>query len=162
MCETSTLDKNIMKLFPQIVAFILLVSGCATKTFLPQKSLSKDYGSVTVIRKYAEPTAFNIYVFLDGTKAASISNRSHATFSVPVGEHLLKFDWPKTASSTEFETKIDITGYSEHYFYVSQDIELSDFNFVIGYISYNVSEKLYVAKITSDQAKEILSQVKKK
>ena len=121
---------------------------------------------MTVIREYAEPTVFNIYVFLDGTKAASISNRSYAAFSVPVGEHLLKFDWPKTASSTEFETKIDITEYSEHYFYVSQDIELSNFSFlgaaVIGYVSYNVSEKLYVAKITSKQAKEILSQIKKK
>jgi hypothetical protein len=78
-----------------------LLTGCATKAYLPTYTDSPDYGTITLMRVDAEPSAPKLSVFAGKMKAASIRNMSMVTFSLPVGEYSLSIDWPQTPISFE-------------------------------------------------------------
>lgn len=156
-----------MKILISLFALASLLCGCATtESYLPEKPISKEFGKITVIREYAEPTAFAVLVFLNEEKAAAISNKSYVSFSVPKGEHILRFAWPKTASSGEFKAKIQVSEYSEHFFYVAQNIEIDNVDYirtaVSGIMNADISEDLRVAEITPTQAAEIIKRMNTK
>ena len=137
-----------------LVASIFL-SGCATLVYLEEKPVSDDYGKVTVIREYAEPTAFRIKVLVDGELAAVIKNKSYVTFSLPAGDHKLKFDWPATGSDTELEFDFKLNGLEYKYYNISQIINLNICLLVI-----KTSEYLQVREYSIDDGKKVIKSIK--
>jgi hypothetical protein len=109
------MDK-IMKILP-VFLFVGLLTGCATRVYLPTYADSPYYGTITLTRDGTEPTASKLHVFVDGDKAASIRSRSYATFSLPTGKHTLTVDWPATASTPENKFPITLKG-KEHKYYM--------------------------------------------
>ena len=105
----------VLKVRISLLLLVAFFTGCATRVYLPDEPLSAGVGKVTIIREYAEPTAFACIALLDGEKAATISNRSFATFSASAGKHTLKIDWPKTTSKTEFAANVEIRGFAPQY-----------------------------------------------
>ena len=79
-----------------ILPAISLLTGCGPTTALFSLNSPNDTEAiVTFIRPYLTPTAFAIEIFVDGEKAAKLSNRSSVSFSVPAGDHEIVLDWPK-------------------------------------------------------------------
>ena len=72
----------------------LLISGCATKTYAPAAKLSPDETRAVFIRQCAAPSAWNVFVDVDGKRAASIANNAYSIFAVPPGPHEIKIKWP--------------------------------------------------------------------
>jgi hypothetical protein len=106
-----------MKSILLIVAFTALAS-CATTTYAPKT----DTGTTAVfIRLRAEPTAWNVAVTVDGKKAASIGNKSHARFSVTPGIHQVVIDWPSLAGQHDLYKTIDFVAGTTSYFLITAD-----------------------------------------
>ena len=147
--------KKITTAIPTVLIGLFL-NGCATKVYMTEYVDDSRYGKITFIREYAEPTAFKLNIFADGQKAASIKNKSYATFSLPVGAHKLKVDWPATASSVEVEIPVTLKGMEHKYFYASQSVDVSNFRASGMGVAYDVSENLQVIEINPTDAQKVM------
>lgn len=72
-----------------------LLTGCVSTTaYFRLNPPNEKEATVQFIRPYLVPTGFPLQIFVNGKKAARLSNRAHISFSVPAGEHEILLDWP--------------------------------------------------------------------
>jgi hypothetical protein len=138
-----------------IVMLLALASGCATTTYAPAPNA--DSGpSVVFIRQHAEPTAWNVAVLVDGTKAASISNNSYSRFSVEPGRHLVTLHWPALSSQPDASAQVEFPKNQTLYFLVTGSSRLTG----TGYHTLIFSSSTALVPIQRTQAEALLDEMK--
>ena len=131
--------------------------GCATTVSEQTHASSPTDGKITLIREYAEPAAFNISVSIDDQKVASIKNKSHATFSVSEGSHILKLEWPPlVASEKDFPDRIKMGANEHKYYKISQNVSALDANA----LTVKATEPLMIKELSAKDAEGIISKLK--
>jgi hypothetical protein len=102
-----------------IFLLCFLVSGCATSTYFKQNPPNEKEALVYFIREYAEPTAWNLDILVDGQQAASLSNKSYTSFSVPAGRRAIRLEWASfLAGGAAINTHLAFRGNDSRYFLI--------------------------------------------
>ncbi|WP_375773178.1 DUF2846 domain-containing protein [Archangium gephyra] len=114
-----------------ILLLCVLVSGCATSTYFKQNPPNEKEALVYFIRKRAEPTAWQIYVFVDGQQAASLANASYTRFSVPAGRRSIRLEWASfMAGGADIKnTDFDFRGNDSRYFLIEGSTSVGAYNY---------------------------------
>lgn len=102
-----------------VAVLCLLGSACASTTSMPLNAPSANETTVYFIRQHAEPSAWNLNVSIDGTKVASVANRSYVAFSAPSGTHALALTWPLLAGGADVSGNVTLAAGQAQYFVMS-------------------------------------------
>jgi hypothetical protein len=142
-----------------VILLMLINAACSTSTYMPLNPLNAKQARVYVIRDYAEPTAWNLWVDVDGKRAASLSNRSFAAFSADLGTHQFLFDWPPVASSVQLDTTIDLHESKNYYFVIKGRAALTGYvpNFNGATLYFN--EQIEMLEIEESEATILLGKL---
>ncbi len=124
-----------------------LLVGCASVSYRPLPKPGENAAAVYFIRQRAEPTAWNLWIYLDGEKAASLSNDSYVAVGVPSGPHKILFDWPPLAAKVTLEVPVNIEPQTARYFLVSGRIALSGISSAYRGIIMNFDESLQLREL---------------
>lgn len=103
-----------------LAALLILGStSCSSTANWPLNPISEDESVVHIVRARTEPTAWNLYIMVDGVQAASVANESSVSFSAPPGRHALSIDWPALSGGPPLSTEVSLEAGKEHYFVIS-------------------------------------------
>lgn len=97
----------------------LVLTGCASQSYSPIGTPDPSKAIVHVVRERAEPTAWNMYVDVDGQRVGSLADSSTVAFTATAGERKFLFSWPILAGSVKLEAPITLNAGSTYYFVVS-------------------------------------------
>ena len=138
-----------------IVILLALASGCATTTYAP---VPKDESgtSAVFIRQHAEPTAWNVAVLIDGTKAASISNSSYSQFSVEPGRHLVAVHWPALSGQVDVAGEVEFPRNQTSFFLLTGKSRLTG----TGYHALYFSMSTALVSLHRNEAETLLHEMK--
>jgi hypothetical protein len=137
------------------VLLLALLSGCTTTNYAPPPVSGSPSTTAVFIRERAEPLAWNVSVYIDDRKMASIANRSSATFAVPPGKHSFKLDWPALAGQLDLSGDLELLPNETAYFLVAGDFEFTGMTYKA--IKYNQSVGLI--PLTRAEADRILGEL---
>lgn len=132
-----------------------VVPGCATTTYAPAPKGESGTAAV-FIRQNAEPTAWNLSVLIDGTKAASISNGSYSRFSVEPGRHMVHVHWPALSSQVDVSGQVDFPKDQTSYFLLTGKSRLTG----SGYHALYFSMSTAFVPLTKNEAEPLLQEIK--
>ena len=138
-----------------LVILLALASGCATTTYAPTPKAESGTSAV-FIRQNAEPTAWNVAVLIDGTKAASISNSSYSHFSVEPGRHLVAVHWPALSGQVDVSGEVEFPKDQTSFFLVTGRSRLSGAGYHVLYFSLSTA----LVPLKKSEAEALLSEMK--
>lgn len=131
-----------------------LMTGCATTIYAPNIK-NENTAQVHILRQNAQPTLWNLGIYIDGKKVASLANKAYATFIVPAGEHNLALKWPILAGQINTSGKITLKPKQSHYYIVT-----SSYGFSGGtYNSIGINSSISLTKISPSEAEGILPEL---
>lgn len=149
----------------RLVSLLLLfasIGGCGTAIYAPEVG-GENISTVTFIRQRAEPTAWNVDVYIDKKKYASIANESFATFLVKPGAHRFEILWPFLAGQVDLDGDLNFDKGKHHYYLITADYTITGSRLVpvMGVaIYYNSSVGLI--PLEKSQAEKIIQAIEEK
>jgi hypothetical protein len=107
-----------------VLSFVatIALTGCVSSTYVTRRDPDPADAKVYLIRQSAQPYAWNLYVFLDRQKVASISNHSYVTFAFPAGEHALHAEWPRMAGNVRVDGTMTLKPGATYYFVITGSV----------------------------------------
>jgi len=148
--------------FRLLAIIAILLSACSTTATLPLNSPSETEAVVYLIRERAEPTAWNLGVYLDGAQVASLANNSYVAFSVPVGKKQLLLKWPPLAGKAQLETPIEFQPKQTRYLVVTGQVRLGGVSSAYQGTTLHWNESLQMIEVPSSIGEQLLGKLGKK
>jgi len=139
-----------------------ILSACAMTASLPLNPPSETEAVVYLIRERAEPTAWNLGVYLDGTQVASLANNAYVAFSVPVGKKQLLLKWPPLAGKAQLETPVEFKPKQTRYLVVTGQVRLGGVSSAYQGTTLHWNESLQMIEVPSSIGEQLLGKLGKK
>ena len=130
-----------------IIVFCFILQGCTSTIYVSSNEPNETQALVYFIRQRAEPTMWNLWIYADNNKVASISNNSYVRFNLPIGDRTIRLEWPPLAASVEYENKVVLQPRSTYYFLITGEV---------GKRSGILFEELKFYEITENHAQELM------
>jgi len=111
-----------MKTLAVRLVLVLGLMGCASASYVSPRAADPNDATIYLIRRSAQPYVWNLLVFLDQKKVASVSNRSFVVFTFPAGDHALHAEWPRPASDVKADGTMTLTPGGTHYFVITGEV----------------------------------------
>jgi hypothetical protein len=121
----------------------------------------ENAAAVYFIRQRAEPTAWNLWIYVDGDKAASLSNDSYVAVGVTSGPHKILFEWPPLAAKVTLEVPVNVEPQTTRYFLVSGRIAVAGISsaYLPGGIIMNFDESLQVRELRESMGPTMIQEM---
>ena len=119
-----------------ILSMLLFTSGCATTTYFSFHEPDEQNALVYCIRTGSSPTIYNMRVYVNGEKAASIKNNSFVKFNLPAGRNEIKLRFSFWAAvNLHFNKKIEVQPNQTYYYLIRSHENIVDqyYNPAIGW-----------------------------
>ncbi len=132
--------------------------GCTatTKPDPVAPGATPTFGTITLIRTEAEPTAPSVQVLVDYEIVAVVDNHSHATFELPPGTHFLTFNWPDTPITFDDEVTVELEGNDHKYISVLHRIEIPEYVKTEDSTDYTMIETLAAFELPAKFARGVI------
>jgi|GEM_PF-5328180 len=140
------------------IGFLLcaLMSGCATTAYAPNAAEVADAATVYFIRERAEPTAWNLWIYVDEAKLASLADNSHVVVKVKPGKRALALKWPPLAGQKDLKETLSIEPNTTAYYVIA-----ADFSNIRPLGGVLVSDRsMGIAAVTKEEADRVIGQLK--
>lgn len=135
---------------------VACLSACASSSYRPINSNNPTQAAVYIIRQRAEPTAWNLWVYLDKEKVASLSNKSYVAIGASPGEHTLLLDWPPTASSVKLDVPLTLVPGTARYFEVMGRVQMTGMD----YKKMHFNESIQFVELAAEAGKSLIDSLK--
>jgi len=109
-----------------------------------------------VIRQRAEPTAWNLWIYLNEEKVASVSNNSYVAFAAPAGHQTLVFKWPPLAAQVKLDAPVEFSPGETRYFEVTGRLKATG----TGYNVIYVNESIQLVELSPAAGKQLVANMK--
>jgi hypothetical protein len=99
----------------------LLFAGCATGGSMPASSAppaaapESGFALVYIIRDYAQPTAWDATVRLDGTRIAGLQQKSYTRVYVAAGDHFIELSWNRLSGQIRYGSDFHVVAGRTYY-----------------------------------------------
>jgi hypothetical protein len=111
-----------MKTLAVRLVLVLGFMGCASASYVSPRPTDPNDATVYLIRRSAQPYLWNLFVFLDQKKVASVSNRSFVVFTFPAGDHALHAEWPRLGGVVKADGTMTLKPGGTQYFVITGEL----------------------------------------